>query len=289
MIENIIEMRGINKQFNNILVLKDVTFNVKKGEIHTLYGENGAGKSVLMKLLSGVLKPDSGEIFVSGNKVDFNSPRDAQDLGIMTIHQEQNLLLDLAVAENMFISNLSLITNNFNIIKRKQMFEKCTEILKSLNFDIDSRRIVKDLNTGERQMVEIAKALVHKSKLIIMDEPTSALSEVEVEKLFKIIRNIKEKGISVIYISHRIDELLKISDSVTIIRDGEVIKTDSIKNINRGSLISLSAGKDLKERYPKLPIQKGRILFKVSNFRQTRKSIISAWRYIRAKFWELQV
>lgn len=269
--ENIVEMRGINKQFNGIPVLKDVTFNVKKGEVHTLYGENGAGKSVLMKLLSGVLKPDSGEIFISGSKVDFNDPRDAQNLGIIAIHQEQNLFLDLAVAENMFISNLSSVTNNFNIIKRKKMFDKCSEILKSLNFDIDSRRIVKDLNAGEKQMVEIAKALVHESKLIIMDEPTSSLTEFEIDNLFEIIRNIKEKGISVIYISHRIDELMKISDNVTIIRDGEVIKTDSINNINRESLISLSAGKDFKERYPKLPIQKGRILFKASGISTDRK------------------
>lgn len=269
--ENIVEMRGINKQFNSIPVLKDVTFSVKRGEVHSLYGENGAGKSVLMKLLSGVLKPDSGEIYVSGCKVDFNDPRDAQNLGIVTIHQEQNLFSDLAVAENMFISNLSLVTNIFNTINRKKMLEKSSEILKSLNFDIDPRRMVKDLSAGERQMVEIAKALVHESSLIIMDEPTNSLTEVEIENLFKIIRNIKSKGISVIFISHRIDELMKITDTVTIIRDGEVIITDTIKNIGRGSLISLSAGKDLKERYPKLPIQKGRLLFKVSGLSTNRK------------------
>lgn len=268
---NIIEMRGISKQFNHIWVLKDVSFNVKQGEVHTLYGENGAGKSVLIKLLSGILQPDSGEILFSGENVELNTPADAQALGISTIHQEQNLLPDLTVAENMFISNISLVTNKFRIVKRKKMFEQCSEILKSLNFNIDPGKTLKYLSAGERKMVEIAKSLVCKSNVLIMDEPTNSLTQFEIENLFSIIKKLRDKGMSIIYISHRIDEVMKISDTLTIIRDGEIIKTDNIKNINKNSLISLSAGKDFKERYPKLPIKKGRVLFKANNLSTERK------------------
>lgn len=269
--ENIIEMHGISKQFNNIWVLKDVNFQVKRGEVHSLYGENGAGKSVLMKLLSGVLQPDSGTIYLSGERVSLNSPKDAQMLGIRTIHQEQNLFADLSVAENMFISNVPSITSSFKFIKRSRMYEECEHILKELNFNIDPGSMLGELSIGERQMVEIAKALVCKSNVIIMDEPTSSLTEVEICKLYNIIEKLKNKGISVIFISHRIEEVLKVSDSITIIRDGEIVATDTVKNMSTELLIKLSAGKDYKDRYPKLPVQRGRVLFKAFNLSTERK------------------
>lgn len=269
--ENIIEMRGISKQFNNIWVLKDVTFIVKRGEVHSLYGENGAGKSVLMKLLSGVLQPDSGKIYLSGERVSLNSPNDAQMLGIRTIHQEQNLFADLSVAENMFISNVPSITGYFKLIKRSRMYEECEHILKELNFNIDPGSMLGELSIGERQMVEIAKALVCKSNVIIMDEPTSSLTEVEICKLYNIIEKLKNKGISIIFISHRMEEVLKISDSITIIRDGEIVATDTVKNMSKELLIKLSAGEDYKDRYPKLPVQRGRVLFKAFDLSTERK------------------
>lgn len=271
MSENIVELREISKQFNDIWVLKKISFAVARAEVHTLFGENGAGKSVLMKILSGVLQPDNGEIRLRGEKVLIATPLDAQRLGIRTIHQEQNLFPDLSVAENIFISQVSRVTNRVGIINRSKMYNDCEEILESLNFHINPRDTLKDLGTGERQMVEIAKALAYKSSVIIMDEPTGSLTDPEIENLFGIIVRLKHKGISVIYISHRIDEVLKISDRVTIIRDGEIIKTDRINEVDRESMINLSTGKDVKERYPKLPVNKGRVFFKVENLRTERK------------------
>jgi ribose transport system ATP-binding protein len=271
MSENMIEMREISKQFNNIWVLKNVSFKVEQAEVHTLFGENGAGKSVLMKILSGILQPDLGEIWVKGEKVPIATPLDAQQLGIRTIHQEQNLFPDLTVAENIFISRIPSVTNKAGIVQWSKMYNDCAEILKSFHFKINPRDTVKDLGPGERQMVEIAKALAYKSSVIIMDEPTGSLTDIEIENLFGIIGQLKQKGISVIYISHRIEEVLKISDRITIIRDGEIIETNRVKGMNRESLINLSAGKDVKERYPKLPVIKGRVFFKVENLCTDRR------------------
>ena len=262
MSQNIITMSGIGKQFNHIWVLKDINFEVNQGEVHAIFGENGAGKSVLMKILSGVLQPDEGEVSISGKIVSIDSPEDSQRLGIRTMHQEQNLFPYLSVAENIFISQVVLRTNMFNIIRRGKICEDAEAILKGLGSSINPRKMLKDLGAGERQMVQIAKTLACNSNVIIMDEPTGSLTEYEIEKLFEIIRNLKAKGISIIYISHRIEEVLKIANRITIIRDGKIVRTDLVENINKERLISLSAGKDFKERYPKLPVQKGRVFFK---------------------------
>jgi len=263
MSDSIILMRGIRKHFiNNIPVLKDVDFELRYGEVHSLFGENGAGKSVLIKILSGIIQPDAGEIYVAGERVQINNPADALLLGIRAVQQEQNLQPDLSVAENIFISRVKSFTNRLGMIKRGKMYEECSSILKSLDFGINPGRMLKDLSAGERQLVEIAKALVHNGRVVILDEPTNSLTDVEIEKLYAIINNLKKKGISIIYISHRIEEVVRISDRITILRDGEVIKTDTAGNISKDLLIKLSAGKSYKERYPKLPVVKGRTLFK---------------------------
>lgn len=271
MSDKIIEMIGIQKKFNDIIVLKNVNFDVKYGEVHTIFGENGAGKSVLMKVLSGVFKPDFGSIYIEGNEIEFNSPSDAQSQGISTIYQEQYLFDYLTVAENIFISKISQLLFPFSIINRGKMIDKSKQILEKLNFNIDPTRPLKELGFGEKKMVEIAKMCINKSKVIIMDEPTNCLTEFEIENLYKTIERLKREGISIIFISHSIEDVLRISDRITIIKDGEIVTTDCVGNFNRELLLNLSAGDDYKERYPKLPVQKGRIFFKVNNLSTYKK------------------
>lgn len=270
MSEKLIEMKNISKQFHGEPVLESVDFAVKAGEIHALLGENGAGKSILMKILAGVCRPDTGEIFVDGQRVDFLEPRDAQKYGITTIYQEINLVDELTVAENIFFGQIPVKGKWVRIVDWKRVYGESKKVLETLNFNINVKTAVKNLSPGQKQMVEIAKALSRKSRIIIMDEPYTGLSENELEHFFEAIRNLKKLNISVVYISHRIEDVLRLCDAVTILREGKVVDNKRVSDIDRRNVISLMTGKELKDNYPKLNSKAGRTLLKLDSISTER-------------------
>ncbi|MBV9731882.1 MAG: sugar ABC transporter ATP-binding protein, partial [Verrucomicrobia bacterium] len=218
-----LEMRQISKSFGPTQVLRDVDFELRAGEIHALMGENGAGKSTLMKIAAGLLEDYAGEISVFGDKAKFLSPRDAARAGISMIHQELNLVPELAVDENIFLGQERLRGAFF--VDRKQQVRAAREVLKNLDFQGQIDVPVSRLRVGEQQLVEIAKALASKARILIMDEPTSALSINESERLFQVIRRLAAEGVAIVYISHRMDEVFALADQVTVLRDGSYIGT----------------------------------------------------------------
>ena len=214
----ILEMRGISKRFPGVLALDGVDFDLHRGEVHVLLGENGAGKSTLIKILAGVYPKDEGEIIFKGQKVEISSPHQAQQLGISIIHQEFNLIPGLSVAENIFLGREPLANRRLGWIDWAKLHRLCKKILDDLEMQISPRRLVSSLGVAQQQMVEVAKALSLEAEVIIMDEPTAALGEHEIDRLFATIRLLKRRGVSVIYISHRLQELTQIGDRVTVLR-----------------------------------------------------------------------
>lgn len=259
-----LEMRNISKSFPGVQALKNVTFRVKKGEIHGLVGENGAGKSTLMNILGGVLQPDSGEIFIDGQRVVIRNPHEAQLLGIAFIHQEPTLFPFLSIARNIFISNLP--TNGRGRIDFATLYERSQELLRLVGLDKDPRTLVKDLTLAEKQMVEIAKALSFESKIFVLDEPTSPLTDKEVKDLFRIMRDLKARGETIIYISHRLNEIFEICDTVTVMRDGEIIDTMPVSQTSRLELIRKMVGRELSMMFPERKnSKKGKVVLEVQN------------------------
>ena len=258
-----IEMKGVNKAFSGNAVLTDAGFSLKDAEIHALMGENGAGKSTLMKILTGVYTKDSGTILVDGREVSYNNPQEAEKDGIVFIHQELNVLYDLTVEENMFMGKE--IHNKFGICNSKAMRKECTRILDTLGVKIDPGRVMEDLSVGQQQMIEIAKALMLDAKVLIMDEPTAALTESETHILFDVVRSLKEKGVSIIYISHRMEEIFELCDRVTILRDGQYIGTREVKETDITELVKMMIGREIGDRYPERNVKLGDILFEVKN------------------------
>lgn len=241
MAEVLLEMKNIQKRFAGVHALDDVSFTVNKGEVHALVGENGAGKSTLMKILNGIHQKDSGSIFYRGKEVEINIPQDAQALGITMIHQELNLMPHLTVAQNIFIGREP---EKGVFLDEKKMNKMAEELLGSLNIDISPTARVNHLSIAKQQMVEIAKALSFEdSSLLIMDEPTAALTEGEIQDLFKMIRDLREKGVSIIYISHRLEELPQIADRITVLRDGQYVDTLNIEDAPKQKIISLMVGR----------------------------------------------
>lgn len=236
---NILEMRDIQKSFSNIPVLKSVNFNLKKGEVHAFMGGNGAGKSTLMKVLTGIYSRDSGEIVINGKPHTFVSPRDAEAAGIAMIFQELSLIPTLTVAQNIFLHREP---RSGYFLNDREAVRRSREILTDLGEDIDPNARVQDISSGACQMVEIAKALSQNAQILIMDEPTSSLSEHETSALFRIVRRLQSDGISIIYISHRMAEIFEISDRVTVMRDGGIVLTDTCKNISMQVLIDAMLG-----------------------------------------------
>jgi ABC-type sugar transport system ATPase subunit len=221
-------MEGISKEFPGVQALDKVDFEAYLGEVTALVGENGAGKSTLMKILSGAYKKDSGRIYLDGKRIELENPYHAQKLGISTIYQEFNLRPNQTVAANIFCNRESRkngILGNLGFIDKEKMEREAKKLLDIIGADISPSQLVRNLSVAERQMVEIAKALSFKAKIIIMDEPTSALGPEEVEKLFKIIQQLKEQGITVIFISHRLEEVFRIADRITVLRDGKLVGT----------------------------------------------------------------
>jgi ribose transport system ATP-binding protein len=235
-----IEMKGVTKYFGAVVALEDVDFTINEGEIHGLLGENGAGKSTLMNILGGAIQPTRGEIYINGDLIEKMTIGLATEMGIRFIHQELNLVNDLTVFENLYLGEE--ITNRFGILDKKRMIQESAKVLKRLNLDIDPTALVAELETSRKQMVEIAKALLFKSELIIMDEPTTALTNTEIDNLFKIMRNLRDEGISIIFISHKMPELFSICEKYTVLRDGHFIQSGNFKDIDEQIATSLLVG-----------------------------------------------
>lgn len=246
----LVELKNIVKTFPGVVALKNVNFTLNQGEVHILLGENGAGKSTLIKVLSGVYPPDEGEIIIEGKKHEFKLPIEATNAGIATIYQEFNLVDHLSIAENVFMGRLPKRRKVVEFIEWKKLYKDTEEVLKRINVDLDPKTLVKDLGVAQKQMVEIAKAISVGSKVLIMDEPTAVLTSKEIEELFKIIDVLKEHNVGIIYISHRLQEVNRIGDRLTVLRDGEYIDTLPVKGTDVDTMIKLMVGRELKEKFP---------------------------------------
>ena len=256
-----IKMTGINKSFGSNQVLKDAGFELTDGEVHALMGENGAGKSTLMKILTGVYTRDAGTVLVDGEEVVYRSPQEAEKAGIVFIYQEINALFDLTVEENMFMGKE--ITKKFGVCDKKAMREKAKEVMDKVGVSIPVDAIMSDLSVGQQQMIEICKALMVDAKVIIMDEPTAALTESETEGLFKVINSLRKKGVSIVYISHRMEEIFALCDRITILRDGQYIDTKAIKDLTMDDVVQMMIGREIGERFPKRDSKIGAEVLKV--------------------------
>lgn len=245
--EYILQLKNVKKTYPGVVALNDVSLEVKKGEIHALVGENGAGKSTLIKTCSGAVIPDSGEIIISGKSFHSMNPRLSAENGIAIIYQEFNLVGDLSVAENIFLGRA---IRKGIVVDKKAMVRESEAVFQKLHISIDPNELVRNLTVGYQQMVEIAKAIQQDVRILIMDEPSAPLTAVEAESLFKIVDTLKESGVSIIYISHRLDEIFRLSDRITVLRDGHYIKTVNTKETNVDELISMMVGRTLNEKFP---------------------------------------
>lgn len=244
-----IEMKGIDKAFGSNQVLKNAGFFLKDGEVHALMGENGAGKSTLMKILTGVYTRDAGTVLVDGKEVVYKNPQEAEKAGIVFIYQELNVLFDLTVEENLFMGKE--ITKGFGICDKKAMRAKAQEVMDKMGVNIPVDAVMSDLSVGQQQMVEICKALMADAKVIIMDEPTAALTASETRGLFEVINSLRKKGVSIVYISHRMEEIFELCDRITVLRDGEYVGTENIAEIDLDHVVQMMIGRTIGERFPK--------------------------------------
>lgn len=260
---NILEMKGISKHFYGVQALAKVDLRVEEGEVHVLVGENGAGKSTLMKILSGAYQRDSGEIFFDGEKLELSSPLAAQEKGISIIYQEFNLIPGLTVAENIYLGREP--QKKSGLVDWKKLYKNTSKVLDRLDTDINPKILVKKLSVAEQQFVEIAKALSFGSKLIIMDEPSATLTPGEIRKLFNVIENLKADAVSIIYISHHLDELFEIGDSVTVLRDGELISRDQVKDVDKDYIIKQMVGRELTKSFPERKKEPGEVVLEINN------------------------
>ncbi len=262
----LLEVKELYKSFANNHVLKGVHFNVLPGEVHVLLGENGAGKSTLIKILTGAYSLDKGSIYWKGQPVTINTPIEAMELGIATIYQELNVIKELTVYENIFLGR-EIKNGKIGLLNRQQMIEKAQELLVRLGQNPKLATVpLGKLGLGQQQLVEIAKALILDAKLIIMDEPTSSLSGREVEQLYKIVDQLREEGISIIFISHRLEEIQRLGDRITILRDGYSIETLSVNETAPDEWIELMVGRSLEEKFPKKQFERGNVGFSLKDF-----------------------
>jgi ribose transport system ATP-binding protein len=267
----LLEMRGIFKSFPGVKALQDVDFDLHPGEVHVLLGENGAGKSTLMKILSGVYTPDAGTIRLSGREVAFSNPRQAQDHGVATIYQEFALVPYLSITQNIFLGD-EISLRGLPVLNWPAMHRQARVALRQLNLDVNPRTTVRDLGVAKQQLVEVAKALHRRADLIIMDEPTSALSQHEIEDLFSVIRQLKARGVGIVYISHHLDEVHRIGDRVTVLRDGQRINTLPVSGVTVDDLIRMMVGRNLSDQFPKVDIERRDEVLRVEGL--SRKGIL---------------
>lgn len=268
--EYILEMKGITKEFPGVRALNNVTFSVRKGEIHALCGENGAGKSTLMKVLSGVYPFGTydGKIFINGQEVQFKSIHDSRQAGIAIIYQELAVVGEMSVAENILLNNELM---HRTVIDWNLLYAESMKWQKQIGLDIDPQTKVRNLSVGKQQLIEIAKALTSNAKIIILDEPTTALTDSDVELLMNILRDLKAKGVTCIYISHKLSEVLEIADSVTVLRDGETISTDPVGDMTEEKIITKMVGRSLTEIYPYEKRKLGDTVLEVKEYSVTHK------------------
>lgn len=271
--EYVLELKNIYKSFPGVKVLEDVTLQVRPGEVHALMGENGAGKSTLMKILMGIYKADQGSIFLEGKETVIHGPKDAMSKGISMIHQELNTVLDMEVAENVFVGRelLKKGMEKLKIVDIARMREETGRYFREMNIDIDPRAKMRTLSVAEMQLVEIVKAISLNSKIIVMDEPTSAITEKEAAVLFTQIERLKKQGVAIIYISHKMDEIFRISDTITVLRDGQWIGTKPAKELDNDMLIKMMVGRELNDIYPKDPVEIGDVILEVKNLSRGKK------------------
>ncbi|MCI8525625.1 MAG: sugar ABC transporter ATP-binding protein [Oscillospiraceae bacterium] len=260
-------MNHITKTFPGVKALDDVSFNLKSGEVLALLGENGAGKSTLMKVLSGVYSRDGGELSVFGEHVERMTPKRAKELGIAIIHQELNLCAHLTVAENIFLGQEIA---KGGVVQRKQMNQRARELLGRLSLDIEPETLVGSLSVSKQQMIEIAKALLSNARVLIMDEPTSALTAKEINELFRIIKQLRSEGCGIVYISHRLEELQHIVDRVTIMRDGQFVTSMNFQDTTLDHIISNMVGRDIQEKFPRVETLVGETVLEVRNLNAGR-------------------
>lgn len=263
--EVILKMQGITKLFPGVRALSRVDLELRKGEVHAVIGENGAGKSTLMKVLLGIHRPEEGTITYKGKEIQFKSPLDALGQGIAMIHQEINLVPTMDVAENIWLGRENQ-TMKHGLINKENCVRKTAEIFKELGIDLDPRALVKDLSVANMQMVELARAASYNADVIIMDEPTSALAKEEVETLYRIVRDLKKAGKSILFISHKLEEIFELCDRVSIYRDGHYISTRNCNDLTMDELVTMIVGREVTEQFPKLPAKIGDVVLEVKNF-----------------------
>ena len=270
--EYVLEMKDLSKSFGKNHVLKNISLKIRPGTVMGLMGENGAGKSTMMKCLFGIYSMDTGSVKLDGVDVAFKSPKDALENGVAMVHQELNQCLDRSIVDNIFLGRYM---TKVGVINEQAMYYKCLQLFSELGMNYDPKTIMRTMSVSQRQMVEIARAVSYNSKVIVLDEPTSSLSEREVNKLFEIIRNLKEKKhISFVFISHKMDEIYQICDDITILRDGEVTLQDAIKNTNLDILVQAMIGRSLEQRFPKLTNVPGDPVLHVHNLSTKYKPIL---------------
>lgn len=267
--EAILRLEKINKSFPGVKALTDMSFDIMPGEVHAICGENGAGKSTLMKVVSGVHQADSGRILINGEEVHINNPNEAFEKGIAIMYQETNLFAQMTILENIFLHHeMTKSVLGLQVLDYAAMEQRVSEIIKSLDFDIDVHKRVQDIGMAQKQVVEIAKALTFHSKILIMDEPTASLTQKEVDALFNIIRKLSKSGVAIIYISHRLEEISKICDRVTVMRDGECISCNSVKDMTKEKLVADMVGREVSQFYPKVDAEIGDVVFELKDYGQ---------------------
>ncbi len=244
--DSVVSIRGVGKQFNAVRALDDVSFDVRRGELHAVMGENGAGKSTLMKILSGVIREYEGELWVDGQRCRFTGTRDAEEAGVSIIHQELNLVEELSVSANVFLGREYRI--GFGVLDQAKMDRATQELLEGLQSSISPKAPVSSLRVGDQQLIEIAKALSLKASILIMDEPTSALTESEVERLYTVIATLQQQGVTILYISHKMDEVFRLADRITVLRDGKFVETVDRANTSPHEIAHMMVGREIQEQ-----------------------------------------
>lgn len=260
----VLEIKNLSKSFGKNKVLDGINLTVRQGSVMGLMGENGAGKSTMMKCLFGIYTRDEGSISLLNKSIEFKNPKEALESGVAMVHQELNLCLDRTVTDNLFLGRYP---TNFGIVDEIKMFESASSLFSSLNMNVNPKTIMRTMSVSQRQMVEIAKAVSYNAKLIVLDEPTSSLTEREVKKLFSIIRALQKKGVSFIYISHKMDEVFEVCDEVAVLRDGKMILSKPIAETNMNEIISAMVGRSLDKRFPDVDNEPGEDFLKIENLK----------------------
>ena len=262
MTDTVLDMQGVSKAFPGVRALSDVSFDVRRGEVHALLGENGAGKSTLMKILAGVYQRDTGRILINGQEVHISTPSEALDLGVVTIYQETNLAPEMTVAENILMGRWPA---RFGWIGERAMFREAQTVLDRLGTTFDARTRVKTLSPAQRQMTEIARAMSMDARIIILDEPSASLTDREVDVLMNVLRQLREQGVAIIYITHRLEEVFAIADRATVLRDGQVVTTQAVQDLTMDKLVSQMVGREITDMYPDHVREPGAVVLDVQN------------------------